>query len=326
MNDTTIYRKIFCDISRGYSKIRIDDEPALIRHLTTHDQVDLEDIEKTFFDKAKKRGLQEEKEVLEQLAKDEAWTKKEEQFIDRQTIYIQNLHESKSQLLLKSQIDQQDSIIKEEQEKLSEKIQEKEGLLGSTCEKYAKQRINDHYILKSFCRDDNIDSPLYSEEELNELPYSEISKLIKAHNEHFNVFSEENIQKTILQDFYYPYMPFGEDTMQFFGKPACNLTHHQMKLIIFTRVFKSIFENNDNIPEKIRKDPRALLDFASTSSKGKEELERHAEKGGASTIVGATKEDYEYMGVEEGGISVHKAAKEKGGSLNMQDLIDMTGS
>ena len=308
MKDSTLYRKVFCDISRGYSKIKIDDEPAFIRHLTTHDQVDLEDIEETFFKKAKKKGLQEEKEVLEQLALDDVWTKEDEKFIDRQTIYIQNLHESKSQFILKSQIDQQNSIIEEEQKKLSEKIQEKDALLGSTCEKYAKQRINDHYILKSFCKDGDVETPLYLEKELDDLAYSEIAKLIKAHNDHFNVFSEENIQKTILQDFYYPYMPFGEDTMQFFGKPACNL------------------ENNDNIPEKIRKDPKALLDFASTSTKGKDELEKHAEKGGASTIVGASKEDYEYMGVEEGGVSMHKAAKEKGGSLNMQDLIDMTGS
>ena len=326
MEKTTLYRKIFCDITRGYSRVAFDEIHIFIRHLGTHDQVDLEDIEKDYFEKAKKRGLPQESEAIEGLKKDGTWTDEDERFIDQQSLYIENLEKSKIQLMLKSQIDQQEKIIKEESLKLSKKLIEKEELIGSTCEKFAKQRINDHYILRSYFKNEKLEEPLYIEEELDELPYSDISKLIEVHNKHFSMFSEENIQKTILQDFYYPYMPFGEDSMQFFGRPACNLTHNQMKLIIFTRVFKNIFENNENIPEKIKKDPKALLDYASTSKKGKEELEKHSDKGGASTLVGATKEDYEYMGVEESGVSLEKAAKEKGGSLSMQDMIDMTGS
>ena len=95
-------------------------------------------------------------------------------------------------------------------------------------------------------------------------------------------------------------------------------------------MFKSIFDNNENIPEKIRKDPQALLDFASSSQKGREELDRHEEKGGASTIVGATKEDYEYMGVHKSNMqetsSLNEKAKEKGGKLSMQDLMDLSGT
>ena len=71
------------------------------------------------------------------------------------------------------------------------------------------------------------------------------------------------------------------------------------------------------------------MDFASSSRKGKEVMDKHAEKGGHSTIVGATKEDYEYMGVSanesKGTQTLHQAAEKKGGSLNMNDLMDLAG-
>jgi hypothetical protein len=322
-------RKVFRDIVRGYTVTPINDKNFFVIHLTTHDQVDLEDIEDAFHKKAKKRGVPTERDALDSLIKDEIWIAEDDAFIERQASYVKNLAKGKSQLILKSQLDKQDLIIEEETEKLQKKIEEKDSLLGNTCEKYAKQRVNDHYILQSFYRDKGLSEQIYTEKEFDELSYSELKTFVEAHNNLFSLFSEENIQKLVLEDFYSPYMPFSEDTMQFFGLPVCNLTQHQLKLILFTKVFKSIFDNNENIPEKIRKDPQALLDFASSSQKGKDELDKHEEKGGASTIVGATKEDYEYMGVHNSNIqetsSLNQKAKEKGGKLNMQDLMDLSG-
>ena len=65
---------------------------------------------------------------------------------------IENLAKSKSQLILKSQIDKQQKLIESETSKLNEKILAKENLIGHTCEKYAKQRVNDHYIGRSFLK------------------------------------------------------------------------------------------------------------------------------------------------------------------------------
>ena len=113
--------------------------------------------------------------------------------------------------------------------------------------------------------------------------------------------------------------------MQFYGTPVCMLTHNQLQMLIYTRVFKNIFDRHDNIPDHIKKDPKALLDFAASSEKGKDMLDQHEEKGGASTIIGATKEDYEYMGVSQKGVSLHEAAEKKGGKLNMEDLMDLAG-
>ena len=49
----------------------------------------------------------------------------------------------------------------------------------------------------------------------------------------------------------------------------------------------------------------------------------------ATTLFGATDEDYEYAGLEKpsdkAGVSLQKAAEKKGGSLSMEDLMELSG-
>ena len=322
----TLYRKVFSDIVSGYSLSEFNGNTIYIRHLSTHDQVNLEDIESSFYESAKDRGLPTEEEALKSLKADHLWTQEDEDFISRQSSYVENLIKGKSHLILKSQIDQQNKLIEEESGKLNIKTSEKDSLFGNTCEKYSKQRVNDHYIIESLFLDLEMKKKLFTENELDDVGYKSLHGLIEIHNKNFQMFSEDNIQNLILQDFYYPYMPFSEDSMQFYGIPVCNLTHNQLQLLIYTRVFKNITDRHDNIPEHIKKDPKALLDFAASSEKGKEMLHHDDDKGGASTIIGATKEDYEYMGVSSKGVSLHDAAEKKGGKLDMQDLMDLAGT
>ena len=53
--------------------------------------------------------------------------------------------------------------------------------------------------------------------------------------------------------------------MDFFGSPVVKLNNFQLNLLIYTRIFKNIFETNEDIPDKIKKDPEALLDYANSS-------------------------------------------------------------
>ena len=54
--ETTRRRRVFRDVVRGYSTTILDDEVVYIKHLTPHDQVELEEIEERYFESAKKRG------------------------------------------------------------------------------------------------------------------------------------------------------------------------------------------------------------------------------------------------------------------------------
>jgi hypothetical protein len=115
--------------------------------------------------------------------------------------------------------------------------------------------------------------------------------------------------------------------MQFFGIPICQLTYNQVRLIVYARVFKSIFDNNENIPEQIRSDPKKLLDYGSISKDEREKMKEKISGGDGSTLVGATQEDYDYIGIERPSntVSLHEEAKKKGGTLDMKDLMKLHG-
>ena len=61
---------------------------------------------------------------------------------------------------------------------------------------------------------------------------------------------DTNIQKITLQDFYQPYIPFCENVNNMFPKPLFELSINQVKLVIYSRMFKNIFENYPKIPDE----------------------------------------------------------------------------
>ena len=320
-------RKIFRDVVRGYSTTVLDKDFVYIKHLTPHDQVELEEIEENYFDIALKKGVPTESDMMEFLIQEEQWSEKDDQFIQDKKYFLETLKTSRVKMVIKNQIDKQDETIAAEQVELEKKELEKMSLLGNTCEKYAKDRLNDFYMIKSFYKDKGLTKQLFSEDRFDELENADIKKVVIRYNQLFESFSEVNIQYTILEDFYSPYLSFAEDSMQFYGKPFCELTYNQVRLIVYTRVFKNIFDSNEDIPEGIRKDPAKLLDFGGSSKEERDKAKDKLSQGDGGTLVGAKDEDYEYLGVEKpkGGISLHEEARKKGGTLNMEDLMKLHG-
>ena len=321
------HRKTFRDVVRGYSTTILDEEFVYVKHLTPHDQVELEEIEKKYFDAALRRGVPTESDMLAFLQQEGDWTGKDEEELKKKERFLSSLRDAKSKMVLKSEVDRQQAVIEAEVAAINEKTSLRMSLIGNTCERYAKERLNDFYMIKSFYKDKDLLIPLFGEDEFDELENQDLKKIVLRYNELFQNFSEENIQYTILEDFYNPYLSFAEDSMQFYGKPFCNLTYNQIRLIVYTRVFKNIFDNNENIPDNIRKDPAKLLDFGGSSKEERDKAKDKLNQGSAGTLVGAKDEDYEYLGVDKpkGGVSLHEEAKKKGGTLNMEDLMKLHG-
>lgn len=325
--ETVKRRKIFRDVVRGFSTTTLEEDFVYIKHLTPHDQVELEEIEEKYFNIALRKGVPTEEDMLAYLKDEGQWTDKDEKFIQDKELFLENLRKAKTKLVLKREIDKQAALIDKEQKLLDDKQIQKIGLIGNTCEKYAKDRLNDFYMIKSFFADDKLQEPLFNQDKFDELDNHDIKKVVYKYNEIFEGFSEENIQYTILEDFYNPYLSFAEDSMQFYGKAFCELTYNQIRLIVYTRVFKNIFDMNENIPESIRKDPAKLLEFGSSSKEEKDKAKDKLTQGDGGTLVGAKQEDYDYLGVEKptNAISLHEEAKKKGGTLNMEDLMKLHG-
>jgi hypothetical protein len=328
VSSVTGYRRAFRDIVRGFSTVDYNGSLVYIKHLSPHDQVELEELTEFYRDQAESRGLPSNAEMLTLLKEQGDWTDADDREISKLQSFIEILRTAKSKLVLKSAMDNQDKIISREEGRLREKEGEKANLLGRTCEVYADDRTHDFYILRSFFSDEKISSPLWSQQEYDELTKDEITQLICIYNDSFSSFTEESIQHLVLTDFYQPYLGFSDDSMQFYGLPFCQLTYNQIRMIVYTRIFKSIFENNQNIPERIKNDPKALLDYGSVSDAEKEKMQEKFAEGDGSTLVGATAEDYEYLGLRkpDSGVSLHEEAKKKGGSLSMQDLMKLSGA
>jgi hypothetical protein len=329
--EQSAYRQIFRDIVRGYSEVTIDGSLFYIKHLSALDQVEIDEVRDRYFKIALDKGLSTQKDILQSLRKDNIWTEEDENKISRLKLFIQRAIDSKTQLVLKSQIDQQNKIIRDSQDEIDQLEKKKNDLMGINAESYADQRANDYYIIKSFYEDSDLQDPTFPDEkDFNELYSEDIAKFINVYNKTFKNFEEITIQSMILQDFYYIYFPFSDDTVGFFGNPVCHLTYNQLKLIVYTKIFKNIFENNRHIPENIKKDPKALLDYGSISDEAKQKMKEQMDSSkDGTTLFGATDEDYEYAGLDKpsdsAGMSLQKAAKEKGGSLSMKDLMEMSG-
>lgn len=320
------YRKLLKEITQGYSTYYIGEDLRFIKHQSTSDLVDFDDVYDLYYDRAKTKGVPTEKEIFADLEKDEIWTSKDDTEIESQSLYLESLVKNKKNIYLKSALRQVNKQIEEAEIKLAELKSKKSQLVTNSCEIYATNRANDYYMVNSFFKDMELSKPLYSKEEYEYADGKEVTDLIRTYNNFHMRFDEKSIQNLTLQDFYKIYYAFSESANDFFGKPILFLTNFQLNLIIYTRIFKNIFEHYDDIPEKITKDPAALLDFAN-SAEAREEIKRKFEgDSAASTIVGATKEDMEELGLAPNeGTSLSDAAKKKGGTLDMKDLMDLSG-
>ena len=201
--------------------------------------------------------------------------------------------------------------------------------MGNTAETYADKRCFDLYIINSLFYDREFKNHYFTQETYDNLSSNDLNDVSLVYSEIFKGFSDVQVQELCLEDFYSPFMTMCEGAMEFFGKPACHLSHYQIKLFSYTKMFKNIFSSGEEIPHSIRKDPQKIIDWAK-NPKGREkarEVMAKAGEGGAG-LFGATEEDLQSLGVETRGagtVSLQEAVKKKGGSLNMQDLMKLSG-
>lgn len=325
--ESKYHRRALKEIIDGYSAYFVGEKKRYIKHQSLSDVVDFELVYELHFDRARKRGLPTKEEVFNNLAEEGLWSPADDAKIEKHQFYIDSLIKNKKNLYLKSATDRINRQIEEAQEELSAMLSEKDSLSSNCCEHYATNRANDFYMFTSFYRDPELTKPLYTQEEFENVESSKVTEIVRTYNKFHDRFSEKNIQDLVLQDFYKIYYSFSESCIDFFGSPIVELNNFQLNLLIYTRIFKNIFDQHDDIPEKIRKDPAALLDYAG-SADAREEIKKkmETEAGGGSSVVGATKEDLEELGLAQGsGQTLSAAAESKGGSLSMKDLMNLSG-
>ena len=322
-------RKAFRDIKKGFSKINVLGNSFYLKHISFDDQVDIDEVYGKYLKQAKERGVPTHEETLERLLEEGEWSKKQENRIKQQEDFIQGLKNTKKVQYLKKEIKRLNSDIEKGEEKLNQLKNERAALFSRTAESYAEERVNDFYILKCLYKDPNLENLAYSEEEFDNINSEDLFVIMKEYNSVYSEINDDSIQHIVLQDFYSLFMPFAEHAHEFYGKPICDLSYNQLKILVYSRYFRNIFTNNDKMPEHIKRDPDKIIDYINANENVKKIREKNAEKDySAESIVGASEEDLEYIGVkskEEKTLSLSEEAKKKGGSLSMDDMMKLFG-
>ena len=323
------YKKAFRDIKNGFSEIKVLENLFYLKHLSLEDQVDIDQIYDHYFDEAKSRGVPTNDETLKRLIEEKQWSTRQESLIKQEEDFIDNLNKQKKSLYLKSEIQRINTDIESGQKRLYDLKNTKAAFFNRTAESYAEERVNDFYILKCLYKDKDLSKSAFEEDQFDNIDSETLTCIIKQYSEVYKNINDNTIQHLILQDFFNLYMPFAENPTEFFGKSVCELTYNQVKLLIYARFFKNVFQQNDKMPQDIKNDPDKIIDYVNANENAKKVIEnKNNKENQATSIVGATSEDLEYVGLKAKGqktLSLADEAKKKGGSLSMEDMMKIFG-
>ena len=177
-------------------------------------------------------------------------------------------------------------------------------------------------IWLSFYKDKKFKKRAWTKESFDELSKGELNNLIGVYNAAISTLSEAKLKKiSIMPSFTNYFYLSSENVSEFFGKKILDLTFYQTMLASYGKLFKSIQENNSDIPDSVLGDPDALLDFAKSKSEGDSAAKKVADSEGGYSRVGATNEDMIDAGVSSSSAKdIHALAKAKGGTLGWQDF------
>jgi hypothetical protein len=312
------------EIFDGCSEAFFKNSPIYIKHFSIRDQKYIY----KYFDKYKKiaeeKGIPSQDEMLASLHQDGVWTDEDDLKIVHLQQELEGLKNSQRAVLLPSQKANIQKIIESKQKELSEFNYKKDELLGQTSESYATKRSNEEFIRCLLYKDYKLKINLFTDEEFSEVEDSELNYLIAQTNEISKRLNDENIQKTVLQDFFNIYMSQAENMSDFFGKPIVDLSVYQLKLAFYARVFYNIIQNHEDLPETIKKDPAAIFNFLENKKNISKFQERNKDSNSmGSAIFNATKEDLDLIDPNAKRISLKDEIEKKGGSLNMEDFINL---
>ncbi len=301
-----------------------------VKHLDLYSSEEIDEKNAEYKHYASNKGLPSTEDKLKELEKEGLWSPEKERAIEDERKMIATLKVTKSKFVLKADINSIQKQITDAEKILDERITERMNLVGFTSDLYALKKINEFYVYVTSFKDKELTEALFTQEEFDELHELEISVLIKNYNDLNERYNEENIKRVALSGFFLNSFYLCKDNpFTFYGKPVINLTFHQNELFTYGRYFKNILSELKHEPTPdVMDDPDKLIELFNVS-KNSEKLKEKIDQSSATTIVGATQEDLQRMGItatsHDTGVSLAKEAAKKGGSLDMEDLIKIHG-
>ena len=319
------YTSLIGEIFDGYSVSAFEGRDVFVKHINIRDQKYIHSYYEKYKNIALSKGIDSQEEREAYIKQEDLWEESDDRKIISLIEEIKNLKKTKESVFLPSQQKSFEKTIEEKSVELYNLNKNKAEIVGLTAEGYGSKRSNDEMLRFCIFKDPDFIENLHTEDEFAELEPREVMLLNAIMTDTSNKISEDNIKHAVLRPFFSMYISSCENPSDFYGKPIINLSAYQMKVVMYSRVFHSIFQYTEDIPDNIRQDPDKLLAY-SESQRNKD-----SNKGGirddadASAVFGATKEDMKEVAKDSDSVSLSDAMKESGGKLDMKQMMRLAG-
>jgi|TARA_R100000995_G_C3473298_1_gene119501 hypothetical protein len=309
----------------GYSETTLNDKTAYIKHVSIKDQRYLHKYYERYKTLATQKGLETSEERLTRVKNDGMWSSEDDGKISSLEFELKNLRVTQKNLPLPSQRQKLGEEIKEkEQDLISLKSKRKE-IIGKTADDYAMSRSGDEILRFLIFKDQDLTDHFYGATEFDELEVWEVLKINKLQLEVSERLSDKKIQEAVLRPFFGLYLSLFDDVAGFYGKPVVNLSHYQLRVAYFSKVFYNIFQNVEDIPDDYKQDPEKLLAFADASRDPNKSKALVKDDADGSVVFGATDQDVKHLKGKKGDTKLSDELKKHGGKLDMQQMMRLAG-
>lgn len=289
-------KKSFAEIVAGFSLYKYKNQNIYIKHFSISDDLDIDFYYNNKYKELKDKGIFSEEKKLKYLIDQGLWDKKREDQIDYTKNTLIDLYKNKSKVYKFSDIEFYKNQIDENEKFLNNLLQEKNFLIGDTCQNSARKSTDLFLIEKSFYKDRELTIPLYKPKEFLDLSSSEIEDLYNLYYLYLTDLNEIKFKKIVLQNFFTNLFFLSENINDFFGESLVKLTHHQVKLLTWAGYFKNILQNND-IPQYIIDDPDKIEEWYSGKQNISAIIENNTNKDGVVSLVGVSNKEMEHYGI-----------------------------
>ena len=309
----------------GYSEFSYKEEPIFIKHISIKDQRYLQKYYEKYKKLAIAKGLETNEERLKTIKEDGMWSNEDDSKISTLKFETNNLKKTVKSLPLRSQREKLQLDIDAKLKTLQEYERNRKEIIGKTAEDYATQRSGDEVLRFLLFKDEELTQNFFSEAEFDELESWEILKLSDIQLKISEKINDLRIQEAVLRPFFNMYLSFCDDPNAFYHKPVTHLTIYQMRVLLYGKIFYSIFQNIEDIPDNIREDPEKLLAFSEGQRNKGSRKNLIKDDADGSVLFGATNEDVKDFDGREGGVSLSDELQKHGGKLDMKQMMRLAG-
>lgn len=310
-----------------------------VKHFTSFDTSEMDELGEEHYEYAEKKGLPTESKQLEYLNEKEIWTEKDEENFTGVRKRISQLLDSKEKLFTAAERKPIEKEIEDLTLEDASKAYERKLAVGMCCETYSEEKLNQEFVFHGIYKDKSLKERYYTNKEFDELSKESLDALSTAYRQNQGRFDEKNLKRVGLSGFFLNFFYLCNDNPYvFWGIPTVQLTYYQATLFTHAKFFKNtLSQSKHKPPSDIFQDPDELINWMSSANQAEEMMEHLDNKGkerqgkekiaGATSLVGATKKDLEFLGIdtETQGISLAKEAQKKGGTLDMADMLKIHG-